>query len=136
MANSGRSGANEQTAAPSDLSSTLELNFIGVFEVPLKNVTCTSHVRQVNDLGCRTVQESIKSKGWLQHCSPAVVVEREAIEGGDFVEADASKYQYKVLDGNHRITAAKRLWGGERLVSCRVYYAFPDNVTRIIADRK
>ena len=128
--------ANETSTSKNNLATILEANFIGTFELPLKNITCTSLVRQVNERGIKTVMASIENKGWLDHYAPAVVIQREALEGSDFTEEAAPTHHYQVLDGNHRITAARRLWGGDHLVSCRVYYALPANVTKIVADRE
>ena len=40
-----------------------------------------------------------------------------------------------MLDGNHRITAVRRLSGGDHLVSYRGQYALQANV-KIVADRE
>ena len=125
-----------ETSLKSNLASTLQANVIGTFKIPLKNITCTSHVRQVNERGIKTVLESIQKKGWLDHCAPAVVIEREVLEGGEFTDESALARDFQVLDGNHRITAARRLWGGEHLVSCRVHFALPASVIKIVADRE
>ena len=93
-------------------------------------------MRQVNERGIKTVLESIQKKGWLDHCAPAVVIEREVLEGGEFTDESALARDFQVLDGNHRITAARRLWGGEHLVSCRVHFALPASVIKIVADRE
>ena len=82
------------------------------------------------------VMESMKQRGWLEHCAPALVFERESVTNGEFIPDAAPTYKYQVLDGNHRITAATRICGGEELVTCRVYEPFPPSLMRILADRE
>ena len=64
----------------------------------------------------------MKQRGWLEHCAPALVFERESVTNGEFIPDAAPTYKYQVLDGNHRITAATR---GAKSVTCRVYEPFP-----------
>ena len=82
------------------------------------------------------MKKSIAYKGWLIHLAPALYVERESLPQGVFEGNAARSYRLKVLDGHHRITAAKKLWGGERLVACRIYLEFEPKLLKVIADRE
>lgn len=44
----GNVSVTEPVVATKCLTSTLAENFIGTYEVTLKNIKCTAHVRQVN----------------------------------------------------------------------------------------
>ena len=57
--------------------------------------------------------ESIKQRGWLDHCASALVSDRESVTNDEFIPDAAPTYKYQVLGDNHRITAAARIWGGE-----------------------
>ena len=65
-----------------------------------------------------------------------MVIEREVLEAGEFTEDSALAPDIQVLDGNLWITEARRLSGGDHLVSCRVHYALPMSVIKIVADRE
>ncbi|CAM9695824.1 unnamed protein product, partial [Sphacelaria rigidula] len=102
--------------------------------VPIKQVRLTSFTRPINESGLQTIVESIKEKGWLPQAEPALVVEREGLPNGEFTEDCIATSVYKVLDGNHRLAAAKKIMDGETTLSCRVHYAFDSSAMRILGD--
>lgn len=116
------------------LADTLERHFIGCYDVPLKQITLTSFARPISEKGLESVMQSIRDKGWLPHAPPAVVVAREGLPNGEFTEDCIATAEYRVLDGNHRIGAAKRLFDGETAVSCCVHYMFDASAMRILGD--
>lgn len=116
------------------LSQTLASHHIGVFEVPLEKIVVTALVRQLNDKGLDTVSDSVKKNGWMPSSAPSVVVSRELCPNGEWSAECISTASFKVLDGNHRITAAKRLFGRETRVAVRVYYEFKPKDMRVLGD--
>lgn len=129
-------GATSVNGAPINtrLAQTLSSHFIGVFDVPLRCITVTALVRQVNDRGLETVTDSIKRNGWMPSSAPTVVISREFCPGGEWATECTTTGSFKVLDGNHGITAAKKLFDGETRVAVRVYYEFNPAHMRILGD--
>ena len=80
------------------------------------------------------VKKSKADKGCLIHLAPVLYVEKESLPQGVFEGSAARSYRLKVLGGNHQITAAKNLWGRERLVACRIYLEFEPKLLKVIAD--
>lgn len=118
------------------LASTLASHYIGDFDVPLKQIRLTSFARPINQRGLERVVESIQHKGWLPHAPPAIVVEREGLPNGEFTEDCIAMAEYKVLDGNHRLEAAKKIFGCDKAVRCRVHYTFGTSAMRLLGDCK
>lgn len=130
----------ENPGALSRLTSSLEFVLANQFRVglkpPFRNITCTTLVREVNARGLDIVKKSISDKGWLNHLAPAECIDNETLHGHDLDGNSVESVEYKVLDGNHGITAVKKIWGGDKLVVYRIHGEFEPKKLKVIADRK
>lgn len=118
------------------LQQLLDANFLGEHSIRLRNVSCSHLVRQLNRVGLSRVEDSIRSKGWLRHCVPSISISQRDLPTGGFSEELIDTMHFKVLDGNHRVTAAKHIYGLEERIQFRVYLEFPAQEAKIIADGK
>ncbi|CAM9735452.1 unnamed protein product, partial [Sphacelaria rigidula] len=116
------------------LANSLTRNFIACFDVPLSQIRLTEFTRPLNDRGIDLMVKSITDKGWLPHAEPALVVDREGLPHGEFTEDCIPTAVYKVLDGNHRLAAAKKIMSAETRLRCRVHYAFDAAAMRVLGD--
>lgn len=51
-----------------------------------------------------------------------------------FSEERTDIMRFKALDGNHRVEAAKKIFGSYERINYHVYYEFPSQESKIIAD--
>lgn len=105
------------------MQALLANHFIGVYEVRLDNIACTTMVRQLSQKGLQNVEDSIKAKGYLPQFAPSVVVVSQD-EVDNLTREQALTLHVRVLDGNHRVTVCKSLFSEEGVLSCRLYRPF------------
>ena len=116
------------------LGEVLREHLIGMYDIPVSSIACAAVVREVNQRGVRRVVESIRAKGWVPSTPPSVVACQDIDMGQALSPADARKLTYRILDGNHRVTAFREVYGRQAEVRCNVYRSFPAGVSRAIAD--
>lgn len=125
------------------LQSVLNEYYIGMFSLALKDVGHTVLVRPLNPKGLAKIEDSVRQKGWLDDYAPSVIVSRKELEDDENgkpkedINAELlAKAHARVLDGNHRISVLRKLYGREHRVKCKVYYEFDKEKMQIVADCK
>lgn len=99
---------NKQASGLVGLSSLLSETFVGAFTLPLACFVHTTSGRKLREAGVIDLLSDIKQKGWLSSHTPTVCIVGDVPEGGLTVE-NAESYQYRMIDGNHRLAALRRL---------------------------
>lgn len=123
----------ESRSIGNKLDGLLREKFVGTFEIPLKQIAVTSLTRELNPSGLEAVIKSIRANGWLTHNPPALVL----TSGGDDVDVTPESMpsrDFIVLDGNHRVSAAQRLFEPDKAVPCRVYRDLSRDAMRLVGD--
>lgn len=106
----------------------------GTFDIPLKSIVCTALVRPVNSGGVERLKSSIQMKGWLPNHPPAMVLDRDLVAEDRPCNDTFDRVRVRILDGNHRVTALRALFGEDYRVTCNVYWAFDPEIARVISD--
>lgn len=118
------------------LGSVLKAQFLGEFDITLSGVVCSKLTRNTSVRGLSLVKTSILNNGWLSQFAPSVILTNGIPEGG-LTAATAKNLQVRVLDGNHRVTVCKELFGQDHLLRFRVYRSFSNPADeRLIANGK
>ncbi|CAM9715297.1 unnamed protein product [Sphacelaria rigidula] len=113
----------------------LTSHYVGTFPIKLSQIAVTSLTRELNPRGVEKVITSLKSKGWLTHNPPAIVMPHEGVpENGGITSEFLSTCEFRVLDGNHEISAARSIFEQDHSVPCRMYHEFWPEVMRILGD--
>lgn len=130
MADSNRRKDDEKVAP----ATVLERYYIGTFPVPLDNLRSTTVVRQTNSLGVSDSEKSMKDHGFMQSGAPSVIF-NDVQDKSQFTAAEALERTGFVLDGNHRLKAAKKVFPAETLIPCRCYTDIPNkSIKKLLAD--
>lgn len=90
------------------VSHVLSETFVGVFTLPLTSFIHTTSGRKLREAGVNDLISDIKQKGWLSNQRPTVCLVGDLPDGGLSVENSGS-HQYRMIDGNHRLAALRRL---------------------------
>lgn len=115
-------------------ATVLEEYFIGTFPVPLKNLRSTTLVRQTNSLGVSELEDSMKDNGFMQSGAPSVIF-NDVQDKSRFTAKDALEQPGFVLDGNHRLKAAKNVFQEDTCIPCRCYVDIPNkSIKKVLAD--
>lgn len=104
-----------------NLQPFLQKTFVDDFDVCLRYISCSTLVHPVNKVGLSGVEDSIRSNGWIRHCALSISISQLAFPDGDFSQERINTVRFKVLDGNHRVEAAKKIFGLDEPTNCRVF---------------
>ena len=116
------------------LTDLFDEHLCGTHDIPLSQITCTALVRPVNLGGVERLKNSIRAKGWLRNHAPAVVLDCHLVPDGQLQPDTFDSVCVRVLDGNHRVSALRELFGADHRVPCRVYWAFDPEISRVVSD--
>ena len=116
------------------LTDVLNEHLCGVYDIPLSQITSTALVRPVNLGGVQRIKNSIRAKGWLRNHAPAVSLDRHLVPDGQPRPETFDSVCVRVLDGNHRVSALRDLFGADHRIPCRVYWAFDPEISRVVSD--
>lgn len=97
----------DKDSGPKGLNILLAKSLIGVVRVPIKKIILTSMGRAQRETGILQIMESIKSDGWVEISPPicSLVADPE----DKITEDNAGEYEYRCIDGNHRVAALQRM---------------------------
>lgn len=110
---------------PKDMTAILSKHYLGEFKMRLGNITCTELVRPLSKNGLKYLEQSIREVGWLENFAPSVVVQQDRLGSSNELTAEAAlTTPAHTLDGNHRITTLRKIFGESALVTVRVYFEF------------
>lgn len=130
---SSSSGAGTDEVSPRNPASVLDSRFIGNFAMALNKLQTTKIARQTNSSGVKRLAESLKQHGFMNSGAPSVVVmgvDKDAV----FTKEDALVATGQVLDGNHRVKAAREVFPPDALIPCKLYRDIEDkHVKKIVA---
>jgi len=111
----------------------LKTLLLGHFPIPIANVIFTEHSRQTNPKSVDALVNNITANGWMPSSTPIVMVQ-DLPPGDNLTEEAAAKAKVHVLDGNHRLKAAQRVYKDdpEKTVNCMCIRHIDDAVTKQI----
>lgn len=108
------------------------------WSVPLKNITITENSRQTNPAAVSRLEQEIRNVGWLPVSLPQVMF--PSIEkGASMTDEGARTLEAVVIDGNHRVSAAKAVFADkpEMTIRCNCFSNISCPLTRrIVSDRE
>eukprot|EP00904_Undaria_pinnatifida_P011818 jgi/Undpi1/7767/HiC_scaffold_23.g10240.m1 len=104
-----RSKAKDNAAGAVDVAGVLSSRQLQAWPIPLKNIRFTEHCRQLNERTVRSITNSIREVGWMPTALPQVTVP-DLPDGEDMTSDLAATLVVFVLDGNHRLKAAKTFY--------------------------
>lgn len=109
---------------------------LGQFDIKLANVMFTEHCRQTNKLAIESLVESIRNTGWMPSALPQVLV--PGVGPDETLNAEtALQHEVHVLDGNHRLKAAKEFYKNmpDKTITCQCYRDIEDTFEKkLVAD--
>ncbi|CAM9534264.1 unnamed protein product [Pylaiella littoralis] len=126
------------TGTVQNVGSLLERYALRQWDAPLKNIVVTENSRQTNPTTVSEIVPSVKDKGWMPVSLPQIMYPTHDV-GAVMTEELARTAEAVVIDGNHRISAAKKVFASdpEKLIRCTCYSNIPNAVTRrMVSDRK
>lgn len=92
-------------------------------------------IREVNKGGVWRVAESIRFKGWLPRAPPRIIVCKDVCKGAVLSSAEAETVTYRVLNGNHRLSTHREVFGPDGALRWGVYQSFQSpGISKAIAD--
>ena len=130
-----RSKAKDNAAGAVDVAGVLSSRQLQAWPIPLKNIRFTEHCRQLNERTVRSITNSIREVGWMPTALPQVTVP-DLPDGEDMTSDLAATLVVFVLDGNHRLKAAKTFYDDpEKTITCQCYRDISNTFTKkILAD--
>ena len=114
-----------------DMNRVLESNYLGIHKLRVGQIQNTEYTRQLSKVGLKAVKDSIEARGWISANAPYVLVPREQLPEGRQTcwSADVlSSLKVLCLDGNHRLSALRILYGDEYELEVRLYLHFDDDI--------
>ncbi|CAB1110540.1 unnamed protein product [Ectocarpus sp. CCAP 1310/34] len=118
-----------------DMSAVLSKHYLGEFKMRLCNITCTEMVRPLSQNGLQHLERSIQEVGWIESFAPSVVIQRDHLGDSRELTAEAAlTAPAHTLDGNHRVTTLKKMYGESGVFLVRVYLEFNQADERLIAN--
>ena len=121
-----------------DVASMLKGLEVGHREVPLANIRFTEYCRQTSPAAVKYIVDKIRQVGWMPTALPQVTLPG-LNDGQKMTAALATALEAFVLDGNHRLLAAKEVFRDEpdKTITCTCYREITYSFTKkIISDGK
>ena len=111
---------------------------VGQWEIPLANIRFTEHCRQTSPAAVSYIVDKIRQVGWMPTALPQVTL--PGLNDGQIMTAElATTLEAFVLDGNHRLLAAREVFRDEpdKTITCTCYREITCAFTKkIISDGK
>lgn len=132
----GRTGSSpEGGRRPHNTAELLAGHLIGTFRARVSKLTLTTAGRALQEAGVDTLLKSITDDGWVTSATPVVTLEHAADEG-ILSDANSTDLTFRIIDGNHRVAALKRLDeknATDSIIDVQVHRALGERAERIIA---
>ena len=120
------------------LASMLNDLEVGQWQIPLANIRFTEHCRQTSPAAVSYIVDKIRQVGWMPTALPQVTL--PGLNDGQIMTAElATTLEAFVLDGNHRLLAAREVFRDEpdKTITCTCYREITCTFTKkIISDGK
>ena len=111
---------------------------VGQWEIPLANIRFTEHCRQTSPAAVCYIVDKIRQVGWMPTALPQVTL--PGLNDGQIMTAElATTLEAFVLDGNHRLLAAREVFRDEpdKTITCTCYREITCALTKkVISDGK
>lgn len=140
----GGAGRGSSSSAPTAGDSTLDVSSVlteleaGQWEISLANIRFTEHCRQRSPAAVEDIVTKVREVGWMP-TAPAQVMLPDLDDGVTTTDELAAKLTAYVLDGNHRLMAAKEVYKDDptKNIKCSCYRDITCPFTKnIISDGK
>lgn len=114
---------------------TSSRNYLGEAEIPVKYIAATTLIRTTTTAGIKKVADSIESQGWLPQFAPSVLISAEHLGGNNAIPSKVyTETIVRILDGNHRREAFRKVFGDDAKINVRVYREFGHSGNKIVAN--
>ncbi|CAN0323763.1 unnamed protein product [Pylaiella littoralis] len=128
-------GSGTPPIATDNVTGILKKHQLGRFDLKIGSLQHTSVARQLNPKNVANIRRSIDAHGFMENSNLSVIFTGYTGDKDSLTPDEADKLVAVLLDGNHRVAAAREVLGSDTRVPCICYKDIADaNIKRVVVD--